>query len=68
MLVVMVAVFRSANQEAKKPVAKGQEEAQFVSEFVGDDRIKSRAVVHKEHPDVGVFVFPDGTWNSGGQL
>ena len=33
---------------------------QFVGEFVGDDSIEGRAVVHKEHPDVGVFVFQMG--------
>lgn len=28
---------------------------QLVVKFVGDDRVKGGAVVHKEHPDVGVF-------------
>ena len=33
---------------------------QFVDEFVGDDCVESRAVVYKERPNVGVFVFQVG--------
>ena len=31
-----------------------------MGESMGDDRIKSGAVVYKERPDVGVFVFQVG--------
>ena len=30
---------------------------QFMGELVGDDRVDGGAVINKEHPDVGVFVF-----------
>lgn len=33
---------------------------QLVVKFVGDDRVEGGAVVHKEHPDVGVFIFQVG--------
>ena len=33
---------------------------QFVNEFAGEDCIEGRPVVHKEHPDVGVFIFQVG--------
>ena len=31
-----------------------------MGKFVGDNRVEGRAVVYKEHPDVGVFIFQVG--------
>lgn len=53
----------SASQKIQEPVTDGgvqTKSGQFVSEFVGDDRIKGRGLVNKEHPDLGVFVFQVG--------
>ncbi len=52
-----------ANQEVQEPVTEGGVQTRckkFVGELVGDDRVESGAVVHKEHPDVGVFLFQVG--------
>lgn len=39
-----------------------------MGELMGDDRVESGAVVHKEHPDVGVFIsqVTEGGVKSGG--
>lgn len=50
----------SASYEVKESVTENRVETkrgQFVAEFVGDHRVEGRVVVHKEHPNVGLFVF-----------
>lgn len=39
-----------------------------MGELMGDDRVESGVVVHKEHPDVGVFIsqVTEGDVKSGG--